>query len=490
MADYTNLKQQIAAAIRANGEGAITGPLLQEQLLDIVDAMEVDTWGGLITEDTVPPTDIDKPHVFLAITEGTYEAFDLTVEEGDVWLVYRDAGDVEEVVDPETEEVTEVPTWTKVNLTADLKDRIEALEEGTQATLTPGDGIDIDEQGNISVKTGNGLVVNDEGEIEVETTDEPQTYPTLPVSGKGMTDYIDTEKGLTIAELDANGKVKSEQMPNDVAYFAEESIDPDDPAYHDEYERVLAKMYQDLDNWDAMSSQVRHATQRANQAAENAEGKGNQALASSERAQYYATRAENMANQAETARNNANASAANADRAAGSVATVIEEANGAISLANSAAEAASAAADEAEAAKTAANTAAGAAATAATNAENKGTYAKNQGDAAKEIVDGSKGDYDSLNARLNAIETGKQDAISDLSTIRIGAAAGATAYQLPVGGVPKTTLAPGVQTSLGKADTAYQLPQTGIPQSDLADAVQAKLDNGIGYTEGVDWNNM
>ena len=32
MADYTNLKQQIAAAIRANGEGAITGPLLQEQL--------------------------------------------------------------------------------------------------------------------------------------------------------------------------------------------------------------------------------------------------------------------------------------------------------------------------------------------------------------------------------------------------------------------------------------------------------------------------
>ena len=100
MADYTNLKQQIAAAIRANGEGAITGPLLQEQLLDIVDAMEVDTWGGLITDDTIPPTDIDKPHVFLAITEGTYEAFDLTVEEGDVWLVYRDVGDVDEVVDP------------------------------------------------------------------------------------------------------------------------------------------------------------------------------------------------------------------------------------------------------------------------------------------------------------------------------------------------------------------------------------------------------
>jgi len=238
----------------------------------------------------------------------------------------------------------------------------------------------------------------------VEVSDEPQTYPTLPVSGKGVTDYIDNEKGLTIAELDDNGKVKSEQLPNDVAYFAEGSIDPDDPAYHDEYERVLAKMYQDLDNWDAMSHAARQATTRANTAAENAESKGNQALTSSERAEYFATRAENMANAAEVAKNNANASAANADRAAGSVATVIEEANEAISLANSAAEAASTAATEAQSAKTAANSAATAANTAATNAENKGNYAKDQGDAAKAIVDGSKGDYQSLNDRLNAIE--------------------------------------------------------------------------------------
>ena len=398
MADYTNLKQQIAAAIRANGEGAITGPLLQEQLLDIVDAMGVDTWGGLITDDTVPPTDINKPHVFLAITEGIYEAFDLTVEEGDVWLVYRDAGDVEEVVDPETDEVTEVPTWTKVNLTADLKGRIEALEEGTQTSLTPGNGIAIDGQGNISTKIGNGLSFDNEGNMEVDT----DTIATNASVETYVGDLIDEANG--IAGLDANGKIKEDELPNDVAYFAEESIDPDDPEYHDEYERVLAKMYQDLGNWDAMSNQVRQATQRANQAAENAEGKGNQALTSSERAQYYATRAENMANQAEAAKNNANASAANADRAAGSVATVIEEANGAISLANSAAEAASTAATEAQSAKVAANTAAGAASTAATNAENKGDYAKNQGDAAKAIVDGSKGDYPSLNDRLNAIE--------------------------------------------------------------------------------------
>lgn len=51
---------------------------------------------------------------------------------------------------------------------------------------------------------------------------------------------------------------------------------------------------------------------------------------------------------------------------------------------------------------------------------------------------------------------GKQDTISDLQTIRTGAAAGATAYQKPSGGVPKSDLASTVQTSIGKADTAIQ----------------------------------
>lgn len=50
----------------------------------------------------------------------------------------------------------------------------------------------------------------------------------------------------------------------------------------------------------------------------------------------------------------------------------------------------------------------------------------------------------------------KQDIIEDLSTIRSGAAAGATAYQKPAAGIPKTDLASAVQTSLGKADTSVQ----------------------------------
>lgn len=58
-----------------------------------------------------------------------------------------------------------------------------------------------------------------------------------------------------------------------------------------------------------------------------------------------------------------------------------------------------------------------------------------------------------------ALDT-KQATISDLSTIRGGAAAGATAYQKPAGGIPKTDLAAAVQTSLGKADTALQEHQS------------------------------
>ena len=84
----------------------------------------------------------------------------------------------------------------------------------------------------------------------------------------------------------------------------------------------------------------------------------------------------------------------------------------------------------------------------------------------------------------------KQDTISDLSTIRSGAEAGATAYQKPSGGIPKTDLASGVQTSLGKADTAYQKPSSGIPQSDLSSDVQSQLNKhfkgwfaSVGYLE-------
>lgn len=63
---------------------------------------------------------------------------------------------------------------------------------------------------------------------------------------------------------------------------------------------------------------------------------------------------------------------------------------------------------------------------------------------------------------------GKQDVISDLATIRSGASAGATAYQKPSAGIPKTDLASAVQTSLGKADTALQSHQDISGKADVA----------------------
>lgn len=52
--------------------------------------------------------------------------------------------------------------------------------------------------------------------------------------------------------------------------------------------------------------------------------------------------------------------------------------------------------------------------------------------------------------------SGKQDVISDLASIRTGAAAGATAYQKPNTGIPSSDMTATVQASLSLADSAVQ----------------------------------
>ena len=58
-------------------------------------------------------------------------------------------------------------------------------------------------------------------------------------------------------------------------------------------------------------------------------------------------------------------------------------------------------------------------------------------------------------------------------------------YTPPAGGIPKTDLASGVQTSLEKADTAFQKPSNGIPKTDLASGVQASLEKADSAIQGV-----
>ena len=79
------------------------------------------------------------------------------------------------------------------------------------------------------------------------------------------------------------------------------------------------------------------------------------------------------------------------------------------------------------------------------------------------------------NDQLNDLLNLKQDNISDLETIRQGAASGATAYQKPSTGIPSSDMASDVQVSLGKADSAYQKPSTGIPSTDMSASVQESL---------------
>jgi len=86
--------------------------------------------------------------------------------------------------------------------------------------------------------------------------------------------------------------------------------------------------------------------------------------------------------------------------------------------------------------------------------------------------------------------SGKQDVIDDLEDIRSGAAAGATAYQKPGSGIPKSDLVSGVQASLSKADTALQEHQDisgkvdkeegkGLSTNDFTDEEKSKLDDAF-----------
>lgn len=81
---------------------------------------------------------------------------------------------------------------------------------------------------------------------------------------------------------------------------------------------------------------------------------------------------------------------------------------------------------------------------------------------------------------LSQEEASKQDVIDDLSTIRSGAAAGATAYQKPGTGIPASDLASAVQTSLGKADAAA--PQTSL---DTTNGRVLFIENGLGKYDSV-----
>lgn len=128
MRDFEELKQSIIDTIKANGRGAITGPLLQAELLKICDKMELQSWNGMATPSTQPTRDYHAEHVYMAVEAGDYSAFKdgLVLEEGDFYLLYKM---------PDEEE------WTALDMRKWMKgDKGEDGKDGN--VMWPGTGVD------------------------------------------------------------------------------------------------------------------------------------------------------------------------------------------------------------------------------------------------------------------------------------------------------------------------------------------------------------
>lgn len=88
MANYANLKSDIAGVIRTNNNEEITGDILQEQLLGMVDSLGAGfQYKGVATPTTAPGTP-DENVFYIASTAGTYTNFGgLAVAEGEVAIL-------------------------------------------------------------------------------------------------------------------------------------------------------------------------------------------------------------------------------------------------------------------------------------------------------------------------------------------------------------------------------------------------------------------
>lgn len=88
MANYATLKAAIAAAIRENGNNEITGTLLQQQLLAMVNSLGVGyQYAGIATPTTNPGTP-DQNVFYIASTAGTYTNFGgLVLADGEIAIL-------------------------------------------------------------------------------------------------------------------------------------------------------------------------------------------------------------------------------------------------------------------------------------------------------------------------------------------------------------------------------------------------------------------
>lgn len=92
MSNYQSLKTGIQNAIKTNGNNEITGQLLQQRLLAMIDSLGVGyQYMGVATPSTNPGT-LDQRVFYIAKDKGTYSNFGgLSVTENDIVILYYDS---------------------------------------------------------------------------------------------------------------------------------------------------------------------------------------------------------------------------------------------------------------------------------------------------------------------------------------------------------------------------------------------------------------
>ena len=100
MSNFNKLKQAIEQAIKQNGNGEITGDILQSTMLSIIDALlgGSDTtnmlYRGLATPETNPGSDVDEQVFYIASKPGSYINFlnlDTVIEaDNKIHIIYND----------------------------------------------------------------------------------------------------------------------------------------------------------------------------------------------------------------------------------------------------------------------------------------------------------------------------------------------------------------------------------------------------------------
>lgn len=127
MANYANLKSDIAGVIRTNNNEEITGDILQEQLLGMVDSLGAGfQYKGVATPTTAPGTP-DENVFYIASTAGTYTNFGgLAVADGEVAILKYNGS--------WTKEVTGAATAAQVT---QLRQEVTGIEDNFEIIVSP-----------------------------------------------------------------------------------------------------------------------------------------------------------------------------------------------------------------------------------------------------------------------------------------------------------------------------------------------------------------